>query len=353
MTSRFAIAILAMLILALGAGLRLARLGADPDPLRSLTNSNGVVTDPGWYLAVAVDHSYAHPADVGAQYEKPIFTALARLGFALGGVTPAGTQITAALAGIFLILAGGAAAWIAFGSRAGLCAGFLLATSFPLVGYGRIALVYGPLAAGLAIVFALAAVGLKKPPAMWLAWLTLAALVIWLKETAILAAPGLALATIAGSKHPRRSALAVCALGIVALIVVVAVFPDRLASVVAKLQAYAGNAAGMPSRLIRGPFLDRFVPFSAVPLLLAAIGGLGVFQAELPRSERIFIGALAAWFAVTILVQAPLRFYPDEGGFVPLRHLVPALVPAAILAAVTIRGVSPATLGLVLVLVTL
>jgi 4-amino-4-deoxy-L-arabinose transferase-like glycosyltransferase len=350
-------AILFALILAIAATARFWALGADP-PL-SLTTSNAEVMDGPWYLASAADTVRGAPVDVPAHYRKPLFSALAWTAFRAGGVSLGAAHALAAACGVLLVLAGAAAAWRAYGTRTALVAALFLATSFPLVGYGRAPVVYGPMAALLACVFLLFVFGIRNLAACAAAPLLLAGIALGLKETAIFAAPALVLGLVAASPRPGRALALATAVTVAAGAALFLVRPEAVQALAGQARGYldlhdpkthedlggAGAALLLVKRVLAAP-AESHIAARAFPLL--AIAWVGVLfavartaqregeSAVARREERAVDLYLVAWLVGTIALSGLFRFDPQEGRSPPLRHFAPALVPAALLAARTL-----------------
>lgn len=340
-------ALLLGLFVAVGLALRLSQLGADP-PLQ-LSLSNAEVMDGPWYFAEAVDRARGREADVPPQYRKPLFTALMRLGF-VGGVSLERAHAVAALAGGLLVILGAGAAYTAFGARSALLTAFWLATGFVPVGYGRTAVVYGPMAAGVAAVlwcFAAAYCRAGQPLEAGrdrvrrvvgglLAWTLLGGLVLWLQPVALALAPALALGHLVAAPRRGRALLALAAGGALALLIALAVDPYLVRLTLAKVTGYAGGVEPLVvlKRWLRAPFASGLWPKAPLLCLLAWLGVLAVLadrRGSMNARPQAVVATLASAFATWVGLFA-LFEYP-EGGTPPLRYFVPALVPGAILAA--------------------
>jgi hypothetical protein len=332
--------VLIILLALVGFGLRMWAPGADP-PL-ALTSSNAEVMDGPWYLAEAVDGARGNPIHVQGHYRLPLITWSARP-FLVGGVSLARVHAWSACWGALLVLLGAGAAWTAFGRRAAVLAALLLATNFVLVGYGRVPVVYGPLAAGLAGVAWLHALGARRWLPGALAWVALGWIAVGVKDTAVVAAPALVLGHLARSDRPRRAAVLGVLLLIVAGVSASLLMPSRAALLIGKAQGYFGDAEPLVvvKRCLRGAFASGLLPKALALGAVAWLGGFALFRARPgagePRHRWAFTCMLAAWMVTWLVVFGAFQFQePKVGGGVPpppLRYFVPALVPAALLAA--------------------
>lgn len=344
-------ALLLAAILALAAGLRFARLGADP-PL-SLSASNAEVMDGGWYFARAADTVRHQPTDVPPQYEKPVLTGLGFVAFAAGGVSLEAAHAAEAALGVLLVLAGALAAWWAYGTRTALVAGLFLATAFPLVGYARVPLIYGPLATALTISFFFFVIGLRLPIFHVFAWAALAAAALGLKQTAVALAPALAAGQLTNAARRGRAAGIGVGLALLAGTAIYYARPAAVEEALWKATGYLALGPGGPlahalevaERLLKAPVRSGLA-LEAFPLLAIAWAGVLVACARHARREgeavvdarrdRASDTALVLWLVATVVIHGLFRFDPQEGADPPLRHFAPALVPAAILAARTL-----------------
>lgn len=341
---RLSDALLFVLILAVAAFLRFGRLGADP-PL-SLSRSNAEVQDGPWYLAEAADAARGRTAQVPPDYHKPAFTAVHRVAFAASGVSLETAHAVAAAFGLGLVVAGAAAAYVAYGTRTALLAALFLATSFPLAGYARVPLVYGPLAAALALSYLFFVAGLRQPAFFGLAWATLALAAVGLKQSAVVLAPALALGHVVAARRKGLAVLLLAGGAVAAAALATEVRPDLLAEVTQKARDYLG-ADGGGALAITKRFLNASaasgLATKAFPLLLLAWVGVLLALARYPHREGQRVAderlaraadiALAAWLVAAIAGHALFRFHPKEGPTPPIRHFAGALVPAALLAA--------------------
>lgn len=354
---RLSDAILFALVLAIAATARFAWLGADPP--RDPGGSEAEVMDAPWYLAPAADLVRGAKTDVPKQYEQPAFTALAYATFRVGGVSLESAHALAAGAGVSLVLFGAAAAWCAYGTRTALFAGLFLATSFPLVAYGRTPVVYGTLAAAEALVFLLFVRGLES----WAAWILAPAVLlgaaVGLKPTAIAAAPALVVGMTVAS-HRRALFLAVAIpLGLVAVGAFYELRPWVFEDTANKMMNYFDLKNASPldvaKRLLNAPVRSGLA-MEAFPLLALAWAGVLLAGARTAQREgETAVGrrldratdlTLATWLVGTLAFHGLFRYDPYEHVEAPLRHFMSALVPAALLAARTLgrlaRGVEPA-----------
>lgn len=336
----------ALLLLALGLlafALRVGALGADPPLL--LSRSNAEVVDGPWYLAEAVDRFRGHEVDVPAHYRRPVMTLLALATFeGLGEVSLEAAQVFAALCGALLVIFVALAGWRAFSPRAGLLAGLLLAVGYAPVVMGRVPLVYAPLAAGIALVYWLFAVGLKRRWALWLSAGLLVALAVGLKVHAFLVMPALAVGLFALLPRKRTVALAV---GVVAVVAVAGFWllnPGLVGVTWAKMHGYMGDPTPgeVVLRVLCAPVRSRLLTWAPVLLLLSLVGvlrALGPYCVLRSRGRhptqrttaRAFEMAAAVGLLTWLGVMGAFAFAQSEG-FPPLRHLFPGLVPAALLA---------------------
>jgi len=342
-------------VLALSAVLRFARLEADFPAF--MTPTNAEVMDGPWYLAEAADDVRGQGADVPPQYRKPVFTALARAFFAAYGAADLRAAIAFAALGSFLVVVFGfLAARLALGTRPALLAALLLATSPVLAAYARAPVVYGWLAALMAAALWLWLLGLRRGRGGFflLGWGLLAVVVLGLKETAIALAPALAAGHVVLAREPARAArrLAIAgAVGAAGLVLGLGIGP--------KLLSYLGPDVGplvLLKRLMNFPMRSRL--FSAVPIVSAlAWGGvlLGLArEAERPgepgaeaRARRAAGVVLAAWLVATIALGFPFGYDRAEGGQPPLRYVLPASVPLALLAVLALERLRRGFVGAV------
>ncbi len=289
------------LFVALGFGLRIWALGADP--WLSLSGSNAEVMDGPWYLAEAIDGRRGTPVAVPAHYRLPLVTWSARPFFA-GGVSLERAHLWAASWGALLVVFGAGAAWSGFGARAAPFAAAFLALGFIPVGYARTSVVYGPLAAALAGLIWLFVLGARRRWFAVLAWGALAAVAIGIKDTAIVAAPALLVGQLASSRRTWRTAGLIalgCVLGALALWLAL---PHRVEVVLGKAQGYFGRAAPLAviKRMLRGGFASGFLPKSIAVSAAGWLGLLTLVQAR-PREERArvrwaFTAALGTWWSL-------------------------------------------------------
>ncbi|GIW71285.1 MAG: hypothetical protein KatS3mg102_0827 [Planctomycetota bacterium] len=330
--------VLLALVLMLAGALRFAALGADPP--RALSISNSEVTDGPWYLAEAVDRARGQPVGVPSHYRKPLLTASAQPFFA-GGVSLERAHAWAASAGLLLVALAAGAAWTAYGSAVALLAALLLAIGMVPVGYGRAAVVYGPLAAGLAGVLWLYAAGLGRRPALVAAaWGALALLALGFKENAVLAAPGLLAGQLVLARRRARVLLVAAAALPAALLVLWMLDPHLLRISALKLRSYLGGHEPLAvlKRWCNAPFASGLAAKAPLVCAGAWLGVLLAFAVHprgagepAARRERALDVTLAVWLVGWGAFHAAFEYL--EGGPPPLRHFVGALVPAAVLAA--------------------
>ncbi|RME73170.1 MAG: hypothetical protein D6776_07535 [Planctomycetota bacterium] len=329
---------LACALVALGLTLRLVHPGSDP-PL-TLSRSNAEITDAAWYLDDAVRRVRRLPDDPYdrrhfGHYRKPIVTWSALWVFGDRADYPR-AQRWAALWGAGLVAAGMGFAWTAWGASAGLFAGLLLACGFVFVGYGRTPVVYGPLATALALLAWLRVAAGRSPVLRAAVAVGLVGLALGLKENAVVVLPALALLEWLESRPSWRVGLLVASALVVAGLGVYALEPRLVRLTWAKATAYLGGGGPfeVAKRWLRCPFASGLTLRSP---LVAALGWCGIGAVfVLRRSWRaspasraavLAAGWAAGWFAVHAL------FEYLEGGPPPMRHLLGALVPAALLSA--------------------
>ncbi len=335
--------------LCLGLCLRLVHPGSDP-PTTLWAGTSEIVDGP-WYLAEALDRARGHDVDVFTSYRKPVFTALMRVAFRGAGDAGLGALERAhaaeAIVGALGIALAGGAAWAASGRRAGVVAAVLFAASFPLVGYARTTLVYAPLASVLAGALWLYARGVRTGslPFIAAAWAALGAAAVGLQVHAIALAPGFALGQVLAAERRGRALAIGAGLAGVGVALLFVLEPSIARNTVAKASFYLGDTGPLDllKRVLRAPFASGF--FAKAPLVLGlawlgtfvAIAGTGE-PAGARRRENAIEVALAAGVVVWIALCGAFKYeyYGIEAG-APTRHLVCALVPAAILAGLTVE----------------
>lgn len=191
-------------VVALGAALRLLRAGADvPLPAE---RSDAPIQDAFWYLEAATGPVEGLPRDLEPHpaYDPPVWVQVARVWFALAGVSLGSAQALGALVSLATVLLVWRLVRAALGPVEGLVAAAVLATLYPFVWLSRTTLVYGPAALALTVAVALAWAG-GRPRREGRAWVDAAA---WLA----LALAGWTLLEMAGAT-PLARALACAALG--------------------------------------------------------------------------------------------------------------------------------------------
>lgn len=193
-------------ILALAALLRLGACGADV-PLHGGI-SYAPVLDAFWYLEAAASAAEGLPVDPEPGYDPPVWVPLARVWFALVGVSWRSACALAGVVGVVLVLATWRLARSALGPGPGLAAAAVLATLYPQVIQSRVPLIYGPLAVWLLAAAALW-LGARRRPAgarvacELLAWVMVLSAVAATRPPAAAFAGGLLCAHAARARRGR------------------------------------------------------------------------------------------------------------------------------------------------------
>jgi hypothetical protein len=300
--------------------LRLAWLGHDP-PVD--LESNSPAQDAFWYLEAAQAPADGSRVESLPSFDRPLWTGVARAWFALAGTGIESDQALAALFGTLSVL--GVALALRERPRAALLGSLLLATSYPFVGLARTPLIYTPLAALGALVFALhTREGLASRA---LAWLLLLVVVGAFKGVALALAPGLALADLVRPRRGMRQgawaglALALLLLALLGVLVTLRLDPGELERNRLRLEAYvaADLSLGSWRRLVLAPTASGLVPLAPGLLGLAAVGATRwrVRERAGLAASPVVLGALG-WVGSLFLGLAlsdyrPLRFYALAG----------------------------------------
>jgi hypothetical protein len=168
-----------LVVLAVGAALRLARPGADV-PARAET-TDAPIQDALWYLEAATGPAEGLPRDLEPlpAYDPPVVVHTARVWLALTGVSLGALQGFGALASLATLLLVWRLVRAVFGPIEALAAAAVLATLYPFVALARTTLVYGFGALALTVAAALGWAAGRRPPRdrAWLevaAWFALA-----------------------------------------------------------------------------------------------------------------------------------------------------------------------------------
>lgn len=155
---------LLLVVLAIGAALRLLRPGADVPARAELTDAP--VQDALWYLEAAAGPAEGLPRDLEpiTAYDPPVWVHAARVWFACAGVSLGTAQALGALVSLATTLLVWRLARAALGPVEGLIAAAVLSTLYPFVWLSRTTLVYGPAALALTVAAALAWAGGRPAP---------------------------------------------------------------------------------------------------------------------------------------------------------------------------------------------
>ncbi len=274
-----------------------------------------------------------------SHYRKPLVTWTARP-FFLGGVSLARAQLWSACWGLVLVVAAAGLARTVWGGAAAWLATCFVGLGVVFVGYGRAAVVYGPLAASVTLVAWLHAAARRR---VWLEAAAIGALValaLVLKENAIIALPALLVSSAMRLRRPGRWLLGAAVVGAPALLALAWCYDPHLVRLGwAKLHAYVAGRGALDSckRWLRTPFASGIVRLEP---LVAVIGWCGVLAAlrrgapehgEQARARRRAEWMLALWAVGWFAFHGWFEYL--EGGPPPMRHMVGGLVPLALLAA--------------------
>jgi len=325
--------LLVLAVLALAAAIRFHQVGHDL-PL-DLEPTNAPALDAFWYLEAAQGAADGSHVDPVFAYDRPVWVGLARVWFALRGTGIESSHELSALLGVVGVL-GVALALRA--SRAGVLGALLLATSYPFAGLARTPLVYSPLGALLALVFALHTS--ERPRARLAAWALLLGLAWGFKGVALVLAPGLVLSDLARASRWRALALAAVAIAL-ALAGLAAIDPELVSWNLERLRRYGAHGLTPENaavRLVLAPELGRLVELAPGLAGLAAVGAT--------RWKRPVVLGAIGW-AATVVFGLSLLEWPDSPTTVvhPLRFYALAGPPLAMLAGTGLDALLSSTPG--------
>ena len=320
--------------------LRVVLLDADIDA--SLTESNGIVTDEGWYsnsaVRAAVGQPWHLPGDVNEAVVMPVFHVLQALTIGSLGFGAASARLLPVLLFFLLVVAAGLATWRSVGELGAAVVCALLATQYELFCYSRIAMVELP-AMSLAVV-AWAIAGWRPRRAVWApasAGLVMA-LATLTKPTALVLLPAVLLLLwgpdpkSAGSPAPRslpewrdwwRPALALLvtvgtlvAFGLVSR----TLYPDDWAFFERQLDLHSASSWTEIPRLLVWAFNDAartepLVFLAGAGLLLALVLWRGRGRG---RERWMTLCLLALWFSCWLAIAT--------SAYQPTRYFLPWIV---------------------------
>jgi hypothetical protein len=207
---------LGVIALALASRL-LAGPGTDLDDGLQMIIGRASRLDAYWYTRAAVDASRGRATETPTDFDRTPYTAWCRLVWAATGCRESTIALPAIASGalaaglvVALGLAGGMPRMVAG------AAGVFAATSWLAVFHDREPLIYSTTSVALLLVVLVWLIGFRWRPAFGLGWLLLVTVAVTLKETVLLAAPGLAVAqlfTVPGRRAKARLAAALVLAG--------------------------------------------------------------------------------------------------------------------------------------------
>jgi len=296
----------------------------DADAPADVGRDLALSTDGSWYTAAALDRTIGRDCDAPSDYDRPLFTAWARVVYAVCGPTLAATNGTSVPPAIAAVLFTALAARALRGNLAGLVAALLLASNHAFFVFSRSAIIYPFLTMVAAIVVWLVAYaersGRSAPVAV--ATAITATAVVALKPILILLAPLLLIAKPLPAWLRCRPLCTTTIAASGALVLLVAAITTGLTdSVTQKVRDYSGSVTvaeilGNVLALETRAELFRSLPIVAPLALLAGA------RRRLLRAET----ALVITIALALLAFAPFRY-------TPLRYLLVLFPAFAVLAA--------------------
>jgi hypothetical protein len=299
------------------------------------------VQDAYWYLEAAQGAADGSIVDRQPSYDRPLWVGIARGWFAVFGTGLGSSHALGASFGVLSVLA----VWLALrkgNPRAALLASLLLAASYPFAGLARAPLIYTPLAALMALVFALH--GRDGYVERAIAWVLLAVLALAFKSVALVLAPGLLLRDLARLERNKRVALVLGAVVVAGLGLVLAraVDPDELERNVERIHRYSGHeGVGAWRRIVLAPYLSGLVTLA--PGLLG-FAGVGATRWRKPLVLGALGWAATVLFGLALLDYRPLRFYALSG---PPLAILGGVGVDALLAAGARKKAAPIVAGMV------
>ena len=343
---RFAIGLLA--ILALGAGLRLFRLRADP-PL-NLSWSHGIFTDGPATIAGARAKFLTGDWSFGSA-RFPLLSVVTYASFKCLGLGLAPARLPFVLAGLLTILIVGLLVREEAGTRAGLLAALLVAVNYNLVMYSRLTLSESYLSLFMILSLYFWQKGLRSRRFLALSGLSLLIGIAFVKPHGVYLLPALLLGLLflrGNERHWR-------AVGAAALIF--------LSSFIAGLLAWLWFVFLPDWRLITGYLVDNLLTLPGSPLAGLTLDNLVMryltcaVESQLATRSPV-VCLLAYGYLLYLLAQARSRWRPVSPlvvstalwlllgfgllaffNYRPLRYQLPLLLPACILAALALEGI--------------